>query len=81
METGGSPVSLAKAGTGMLTLSSDNLVTGGFALNAGGLTLSSNGALGSGALTAAAGTTIDYVDISIANAVVGRNPPNHPLPM
>jgi autotransporter-associated beta strand protein len=51
---GSGTVSVAKSGSGTLTLSGANTYTGGTTLNAG--TLLVNGALGSGAVTAAGGT-------------------------
>ena len=63
--------SLAKAGTGTLTLSSANTYTGGTSLNAGTLAIGNDMALGTGGLTIGDGTTIHGVGVDriIANNV------------
>jgi autotransporter-associated beta strand protein len=62
---------LTKIGAGTLTLSGNNLYSGGTALNAGTLAVGSNGALGTGALTFASGTTLQAAanGLSLANAM------------
>ncbi|MBV7478306.1 autotransporter-associated beta strand repeat-containing protein [Pseudomonas sp. PDM31] len=61
--------SLTKNGAANLTLDGLNTYQGGTALNAGTLTLGSDGALGSGALTVAGNATLD----SVAPLVVANN--------
>jgi fibronectin-binding autotransporter adhesin len=51
---------LAKTGAGTLTLSAANTYTGGTLLNQGTLRLANAAALGSGTLSMAAGTTLDF---------------------
>jgi YVTN family beta-propeller protein/autotransporter-associated beta strand protein len=65
------PGSLAKIGSGTLTLSGSNSYSGGTALNAGTLAVGSNSALGTGALTFASGTTLQAAanGLSLANAM------------
>ncbi|PCM47175.1 transporter, partial [Pseudomonas fluorescens] len=61
---------LIKNGAANLTLGGNNAFLGPVALNAGGLILASNSALGSGTLNAAGGTTLDAsTAISVNNAV------------
>ncbi len=61
---------LIKNGAANLTLGGNNAFLGPVALNAGGLILASNSALGSGALNAAGGTTLDASSgVSLNNAV------------
>ncbi|AZE72530.1 YapH protein [Pseudomonas synxantha] len=62
---------LAKLDSGTLVLNGANGYTGGTALNGGTLVVGNNNALGSGALTAAAGTTLDSnAAVTLANAAV-----------
>ncbi|TFY90662.1 transporter [Pseudomonas nabeulensis] len=62
--------SLIKNGIASLTLAGNNSYRGPTVLNQGGLVLGSNTALGSGTLSAAAGTTLDNIGtVSVANAV------------
>ena len=62
---------LAKLDSGTLVLNGANGYTGGTALNGGTLVVGNNSALGSGALTAAAGTTLDSnAAVTLANAAV-----------
>ena len=51
--------SMQKLGTGTLTLSAANTISGGFTLTAGQLNINNAAALGTGTFTIAAGTTID----------------------
>lgn len=61
---------LIKTGAANLTLGGNNAFLGPVALNAGGLILASNSALGSGTLNAAGGTTLDAATaVSVNNAV------------
>lgn len=61
---------LIKQGAGTLILGGNNSFTGGTALNAGTLVLGSSSALGSGELSAAAGTSIDNnAVLTVANAI------------
>ena len=61
---------LIKSGAANLTLGGNNAFLGPVALNAGGLVLASNSALGSGTLNAAGGTTLDAATgVSVNNAV------------
>ena len=61
---------LIKNGAANLTLGGNNAFLGPVALNAGGLILASNSALGSGTLNAAAGTSVDAsTAVSLNNAV------------
>ncbi|WP_353200006.1 autotransporter-associated beta strand repeat-containing protein, partial [Sandarakinorhabdus sp.] len=50
--------SIAKTGTGNLTLSGSNLYIGGTSLTAGSLTVTNNNSIGTGALTTSANTTL-----------------------
>ncbi|RUL78793.1 autotransporter-associated beta strand repeat-containing protein [Dyella choica] len=52
--------SLAKIGTGTLTLSGNNTFSGGVQINAGALAAASNQALGTGGTRMATGTTLDF---------------------
>jgi autotransporter-associated beta strand protein len=62
---------LTKIGSGTLTLSGNNLYSGGTALNAGTLAVGSSTALGTGDLTFANGTTLQAAanGLSLANAM------------
>ncbi len=61
---------LIKTGTANLTLGGNNAFSGTVALNAGGLILASNSALGSGTLNAAGGTTLGAsTQVTVSNAV------------
>jgi autotransporter-associated beta strand protein len=67
---GGGGFGLTKSGGGTLTLSGANTYSGATQLNVGTLALGSSGALGTSALTAAAGTVVDYAGgVDITNAV------------
>src|SRR5215472_15215176 len=68
---GGAPLALTKTGAGTFTLSGANTYSGGTTLNAGTLAVGSNGALGTGALTFASGTTLQAAanGLSLANAM------------
>jgi autotransporter-associated beta strand protein len=62
--------SLAKAGSGDLTLSNANSYSGGTAINAGVITISNNTALGSGAATVTSGANLQLTNsIAVANAL------------
>ncbi|KPG76260.1 autotransporter-associated beta strand repeat-containing protein [Pseudomonas libanensis] len=62
---------LAKLDSGSLVLNGANGYTGGTALNGGTLVVGNNSALGTGALSAAAGTTLDSnAAVTLANAAV-----------
>ncbi|WP_143684939.1 autotransporter-associated beta strand repeat-containing protein, partial [Variovorax sp. KK3] len=62
--------SLVKNGASDLTLAAANNFGGGVALNAGRLVVGTNTSLGTGVLTAAAGTTLDAsAPVSLANDV------------
>jgi len=62
--------SLVKNGNGFLTLGRDNTFQGGVNLNAGRLILSVDGSLGTGALTAANGTSLDTLGtVALGNTV------------
>jgi fibronectin-binding autotransporter adhesin len=65
------PGSLGKTGAGTLVLGAANSYTGGTALNAGALVLGNAAALGAGALTMAAGTTLQFTPsgLAIANPI------------
>ncbi|WP_156994497.1 autotransporter outer membrane beta-barrel domain-containing protein, partial [Tatumella morbirosei] len=62
---------LAKAGSGTLTLSSDNRYTGGTSLSGGEIDVGNSNALGSGSLAMADGTTLGFTatDLNLANTV------------
>jgi autotransporter-associated beta strand protein len=63
--------SIAKYDTGTLVLNAANGYSGGTALNGGTLVVGNNSALGSGVLTAAAGTTLDSnTAVTLANNAV-----------
>lgn len=61
--------SLAKIGTGTLTLSGNNTFSGGVQIDAGAVATSNNGALGTGSTSMATGTTLDFAadGLSLAN--------------
>jgi len=61
---------LIQAGSGTLVLNANNTFSGGVALNAGTLTASNAGALGTGTLTINAGT----LDSSVASLVISAKP-------
>lgn len=63
--------SLAKIGAGDLTLSNANGYSGGTALQAGSITVTNDGALGTGGLTMTGGTTLNAgaANLVLANAV------------
>jgi autotransporter-associated beta strand protein len=58
---GGTGGSLIKVGTGTLTLSGTNTYTGGTSLESGALVIGNDRALGTGALSMAAGTTLSFL--------------------
>jgi fibronectin-binding autotransporter adhesin len=60
---------LIKDGSGILTLSLANTFSGGTTINGGELIISNTGALGSGAVTIAAGAILDLGGLSISNAI------------
>ncbi|WP_294901555.1 autotransporter-associated beta strand repeat-containing protein, partial [Tatumella sp. UBA2305] len=62
---------LAKTGSGTLTLSGDNTYSGGTSLSAGEIDVSNNSALGTGSLAMTDGTTLGFTtgDLNLANAV------------
>ncbi|MEI6486236.1 MAG: autotransporter domain-containing protein [Sphingomonadales bacterium] len=66
-----SGTSLTKANSGELVLNAANSYTGGTALNGGTITVNNNAALGTGTLTTAAGTTLNFGTnaLTLANAV------------
>jgi len=67
---GSGVLSLVKQGSGTLTLGGDNSFTGGFDLQGGSLVLQSNNALGTGALTMAAGAGLSVGSgMTIANNI------------
>jgi outer membrane autotransporter protein len=62
---------LTKSGSGTLTLTGNNTYSGGTDLNAGGIGVGSNTALGTGSLNMANGTTLQAAaNVSLANAIV-----------
>lgn len=61
---------LAKTGAGTLTLSAANTYIGGTLLNQGTLLLANAGALGSGTLSMAAGTTLDFAQSYTLNQMI-----------
>ncbi len=63
--------SLTKAGTGALTLSGANSYSGGTQLNGGSLVIGNTGALGSGTLSMANGTTLSFA--AFANFAIANN--------
>ncbi|WP_315731463.1 MULTISPECIES: autotransporter domain-containing protein [unclassified Bradyrhizobium] len=63
--------SLTKVGTGALTLSGANSYSGGTQLNGGSLVIGNTGALGSGTLSMANGTTLSFA--GSANFAVANN--------
>jgi autotransporter-associated beta strand protein len=74
--TGGLGISagtIAKNGSGALTIENANTTPGGVQLNAGTLNVNNNGALGSGALVIAAGTTLDNTSGSAKVASNAQN--------
>jgi autotransporter-associated beta strand protein len=66
---------VAKTGAGSLTLSGTNSGSGNLSLNAGTLNLNSNGALGTGALNIANGTTLNNTS-GLAVTLSGNGPVN-----
>jgi len=67
---GAGTLSLVKSGDGTLSLSGNNDFSGGFSLQGGSLLVSSNDALGTGALTLANGTGFLISNASITNNLV-----------
>jgi autotransporter-associated beta strand protein len=65
--------SIVKNGSAALTLATNNTFSGGVQLNAGTLNVNNAGALGTGTLTIAAGTTVDNTS---GSAVVATNAQN-----
>ncbi len=63
--------SVAKTGSGDLTLTNNNLYAGGTALQAGSITVTNSGALGTGRLTMSVDTTLNAgsADLALANAI------------
>ena len=69
---GGSGFSLTKSGSGTLVLNGANTFSGGTVLNGGNLALGNAAAIGTGALTLAAGTLLDNVSthlVTFANTI------------
>jgi autotransporter-associated beta strand protein len=63
---------LTKVGAGILTLSGNNTSSGGSSLDGGMIVLAANGALGTGPIALAAGTTLNVnKDLPVANVVTG----------
>jgi len=61
--------SLIKATTGILTLTGANTFGGGTTINAGELIIQHAGALGTGAVTVAAGAILDLNNLGVSNAI------------
>jgi uncharacterized protein with beta-barrel porin domain len=74
----GGSVAISKSGGGTLTLSGANTYTGGTTLTLGTLVIGNNGALGTGTLAMAAGTTLSFLNtgnFTIANAITVSGDP------
>ncbi|MFZ9400415.1 MAG: autotransporter-associated beta strand repeat-containing protein, partial [Opitutales bacterium] len=61
--------SLIKATSGVLTLTGANTFGGGTTINAGELIIQNAGALGTGAITVAAGAILDLNNLGVSNAI------------
>src|SRR6185312_14475694 len=68
-DNGSNPLTLVKAGAGVMNLSGTNTFTGGTTLNAGTLSALNSSALGSVGVTLTGGTLVYGSTVNIANAI------------